>query len=76
MREMREGRRDAQGLSELNLDEVLPGFHTPCTPDKQGAADLSAPRIPPSLLAVMLRCVMLCYVMLCYVLLCLSLIHI
>ena len=39
MREMREGRRDAQGLSELNLDEVLPGFHTPCTPDKQGAAD-------------------------------------
>ena len=44
------GRRDAQGLSELNLDEVLPGFNTPCTPVKQGAADLSAPRIPPDLL--------------------------
>ena len=24
------GRRDAQDLSELNLDEVLPGFNTPC----------------------------------------------
>ena len=48
-REMREGRRDVRGLSELNLDEVLPGSHTPCTPDKQGAADLSAPRIPPDL---------------------------
>ena len=37
-------RRDAQGLSELNLDEVLPGSHTPCTPDKQGAADPSSLR--------------------------------
>ena len=40
VRDVREGRRDAQGLSELNLDEVLPGSHTPCTPDKQGAADV------------------------------------
>ena len=31
--------------------------------------NLSAPRIPPSLLAFMFLCVMLCYVMLCYVVL-------
>ena len=37
-------RRDALGLSELNLDEVLPGFNTPCTPVKQGAADPSSLR--------------------------------
>ena len=43
-RDVREGRRDAQGPSELNLDEVLPGFHTPCTPVKQGAADPSSLR--------------------------------
>ena len=45
------GTAGCAGPVELNLDEVLPGFHTPCTPDKQGAADLSAPRIPPSILA-------------------------
>ena len=33
-------RRDVRGPSELNLDEVLPGSHTPCTPVKQGAAEL------------------------------------
>ena len=42
------GRRDVRGPSELNLDEVLPAFHTLRTPVKQGAADLIAPRIPPS----------------------------
>ena len=39
-----EGRRDARGPSELNLDEVWPGSHTPCTPVKQGAADPSSLR--------------------------------
>ena len=38
-----EVRRDVRG-PELNLDEVLPGFHTPCTPVKQGAADPSSLR--------------------------------
>ena len=44
-------RRATRSLRLRILTEVLPGFHTPCTPDKQGAADSSAPRIPPSLLA-------------------------
>ena len=44
VRETREGRRDAQATGSLRLrilTEVLPGSHTPCTPDKQGAADLT-----------------------------------
>ena len=31
-----EGRRDARGPSELNLDEVWSRFHTPCTPASRG----------------------------------------